>query len=131
VFDETLLDWVRRVHEHTRWTASVCSGSFVLGAAGLLRGLDATSHWRYLKDLPGVGANPVAERFVTRGKIITAAGVSAGIDMALALLAASTDDATAQAVQLALEYDPRPPFQAGSPETAPPGLTETASGLIG
>jgi transcriptional regulator GlxA family with amidase domain len=130
VSDQDLLGWVREAHEHTRWTTSVCTGSFVLGAAGLLNGLDATTHWGFLKDLGGVGANAVSERVVTQGKIVTAAGVSAGIDMALTLLAEATDETTAQTVQLAIEYDPHPPFNAGSPKTAPPGLTEPAMGLI-
>jgi transcriptional regulator GlxA family with amidase domain len=130
VSDQDLLAWVREAHEHTRWTTSVCSGSFVLGAAGLLNGLDATTHWGFLKDLGGVGAIPVSERVVTQGKIVTAAGVSAGIDMALGLLARATDATTAQTVQLAIEYDPHPPFNAGSPRTAPAGLTNAAMSLI-
>jgi transcriptional regulator GlxA family with amidase domain len=130
VFDQELLGWVREAHEHTVWTTSVCSGSFVLGAAGLLNGLKATTHWGFLKDLAGVGAQPVGERVVREGKIVTAAGVSSGMDMALGLLAMATDDATAQTVQLAIEYAPDPPFHAGSPETAPPELREPAMTLI-
>ncbi|MEQ4716060.1 DJ-1/PfpI family protein [Nonomuraea sp. B19D2] len=130
VSDEALLQWLRQAHEHTRWTTSVCSGSFVLAAAGLLKGLKATSHWAILDMLREHGAEPVSERVVTQGKVVTAAGVSAGIDMALTLLGQATDATTAQAVQLAIEYDPRPPFDAGSPRTAPEGLTELALKLI-
>jgi transcriptional regulator GlxA family with amidase domain len=130
VFDEPLLNWVREAHEHTRWTASVCSGSFVLGAAGLLNGREATTHWGWLEQLSGVGATPVERRVVTDGKIWTAAGVSAGIDMALALVAEAAGESTAQTVQLAIEYDPHPPFGAGSPRTAPPELAKPALDLI-
>ncbi|GAA3154647.1 DJ-1/PfpI family protein [Planomonospora alba] len=129
--DPALVGWVARAHEHTRWTASVCSGSFLLGAAGLLRGRRATTHWGWLDRLAGFGAEPVGERVVADGRVVTAAGVSAGIDMALTLLAEATDRETAQAVQLAIEYDPRPPFEAGSPKTAPAGLTDRALSLIG
>lgn len=128
--DSTLLGWIARAHERTRWTTSVCSGSFLLGAAGLLTGRKATSHWGWLDQLAGFGAEPVSERVVTDGKIVTAAGVSSGIDMALTLLAAMRDEETAQSVQLAIEYDPRPPFAAGSPKTAPAGLAEKAMALI-
>ncbi|WP_433442297.1 DJ-1/PfpI family protein [Nonomuraea sp. CA-141351] len=128
--DEALLGWVRQAHEHTRWTTSVCSGSFVLAAAGLLEGLKATTHWAILDMLRQYGAEPVNERVVSEGKVVTAAGVSSGIDMALTLLAQATDVTTAQAVQLAIEYDPQPPFNAGSPKTAPEGLSELALKLI-
>ncbi|MEV1172480.1 DJ-1/PfpI family protein [Nonomuraea sp. NPDC049784] len=128
--DEALLGWVRQAHEHTRWTTSVCSGSFVLAAAGLLEGLKATTHWAILDMLRQYGAEPVSERVVSEGKVVTAAGVSSGIDMALTLLAQATDATTAQAVQLAIEYDPQPPFNAGSPKTAPEGLSELALKLI-
>ncbi|NUP02140.1 MAG: DJ-1/PfpI family protein [Nonomuraea sp.] len=128
--DEALLGWLREAHEHTRWTTSVCSGSYLLGAAGLLTGLRATTHWGFLDGLPSFGAEPVSERVVVEGKVVTAAGVSAGIDMALMLLARTNDVETAQAVQLAIEYDPRPPFDAGSPATAPEGTAERAMSLI-
>ncbi len=108
----------------------MCSGSFLLGAAGLLTGRRATSHWGRLDQLAAFGAVPVGERVVHDGDIVTAAGVSAGIDMALSLLGRATDDRTAQAVQLAIEYDPQPPYRCGSPATAPAGLTETALSLI-
>ncbi|MCK2218106.1 DJ-1/PfpI family protein [Actinomadura sp. ATCC 31491] len=128
--DEALLGWIRRAHEHTSWTTSVCSGSLLLGAAGLLGGLRATTHWAVLDLLRQYGAEPVSERSVVQGKVVTAAGVSAGIDMALTLLAQARDEETAQTVQLAIEYDPQPPFDAGSPRTAPPGLTDRALHLI-
>lgn len=128
--DEALVGWIRQAHEHTRWTTSVCTGSLLLGAAGLLDGLTATTHWALLDLLRQVGAEPVSERVVTQGKIVTAAGVSAGIDMALSLLAQAADVETAQAVQLAIEYDPHPPFHAGTPRTAPEGTAERALKLI-
>ncbi|WP_169943975.1 DJ-1/PfpI family protein [Microbispora sp. H11081] len=128
--DSELLGWIARAHERTRWTTSVCSGSFLLGAAGLLKGLRATTHWGWLDQLAGFGAEPVSERVVVDGKVVTAAGVSSGIDMALTLLAAMRGEETAQVVQLAIEYDPRPPFDAGSPKTAPAGLADRALALI-
>jgi len=112
--DERLLEWVRTAHETSTWTASVCSGSVILGAAGLLSGRRATSHWAALPTLRAFGATPVGdERIVTEGKIVTCAGVSAGIDLALWLAARITDEPTARAVQLLLEYDPQPPFDSG------------------
>jgi putative intracellular protease/amidase len=128
--DPALVGWITHAHLHTRWTTSVCSGSFLLGAAGLLKGRKATTHWGWLEHLGGFGAEPVNDRVVLDGKIITAAGVSSGIDMALTLLAEARDVATAQTVQLAIEYDPQPPFDAGSPTTAPAGLVERALSLI-
>jgi transcriptional regulator GlxA family with amidase domain len=97
----------------------VCTGSLVLAAAGLLDGKRATSHWLALEQLRGLGAEAVSERVVFDGKLATAAGVSAGIDMALALVARIAGDTVAQAIQLGIEYDPQPPFDAGSPEQAP------------
>ncbi|MEV0429939.1 DJ-1/PfpI family protein [Micromonospora sp. NPDC049836] len=128
--DPALLGWISEAHEHTRWTTSVCSGSFLLAAAGLLNGVKATSHWGWLELLAGFGAEPVSERVVTDGKIVTAAGVSSGIDMALSLLAQADDATTAQTVQLAIEYDPQPPFDTGSPKKAPAELLEPALRLI-
>jgi len=116
--DERLLDWVRAVDEVTHWTTSVCTGSLVLGAAGLLEGRRATSHWAYRESLRDYGAEPVAQRVVEDGKYVTAAGVSAGIDMGLTLAARLTHDDVAKAIQLGIEYDPDPPFDAGSPEKA-------------
>jgi putative intracellular protease/amidase len=111
-----ILDWVRRAHETSRYTASVCTGSLVLGAAGLLDGLTATTHWAVYDELAKLGARPTAERVVEHldRRIITAAGVSSGIDMALRLSELLVDDIAAKAMQLMIEYDPQPPFDAGS-----------------
>jgi transcriptional regulator GlxA family with amidase domain len=117
--DEETLDWVRGVHEHTTFTTSVCTGSLVLAAAGLLDGLDATTHWMARDTLKQLGACPVEERVVEQGKLITAAGVSAGIDMALTLVDRLAGPEVAQAIQLGIEYDPQPPFDSGSPAKAP------------
>jgi putative intracellular protease/amidase len=122
--DDEILDWIRSVHETTQWTTSVCTGSLLLGAAGLLDGLEATSHWLALDQLPALGATPTLLRVVEQGKIITAAGVSSGIDMALRLAAHIAGDDVAQMIQLGIEYDPQPPFDAGSPEKAPAALVD-------
>ncbi|WP_329089787.1 MULTISPECIES: DJ-1/PfpI family protein [unclassified Streptosporangium] len=116
--DDKLLDWIRRMHRGSVWTTSVCTGSLLLGAAGLLTGLSATTHWAAIDVLESFGVTYTAERVVFQGKIVTAAGVSSGIDMALALTAHITDQTTAEAIQLAIEYDPQPPFDAGSPAKA-------------
>lgn len=120
------LDWLRTVHPTTTWTTSVCTGSLILGAAGLLDGLQATSHWLAYDQLRRLGATPVADRVVVdeAHRIVTAAGVSAGIDMGLTLAARIAGDAVAQAIQLAIEYDPRPPFDSGSPDRAPAEVVE-------
>ena len=122
--NETFLDWLRAVDATTAWTTSVCSGSLLLAAAGLLRDRRAASHWLTLDFLPQYGAEPTADRVVTDGKYVTAAGVSAGIDMALTLVGRIAGDEHAQAVQLLTEYDPRPPYDAGSPAKAPAHLVE-------
>ncbi|MBS1861370.1 MAG: DJ-1/PfpI family protein [Actinobacteria bacterium] len=122
--DEAVLDWIRHVDAGSRWTTSVCTGSLVLGAAGLLKGKRATGHWLYLDPLREYGADPVGGRWVEDGKYLTAAGVSAGIDMALHLVGLENGPAYAQAIQLAIEYDPQPPFDAGSPEKAPAPVVE-------
>jgi transcriptional regulator GlxA family with amidase domain len=122
--DAAVLDWLRAAHARSRWTTSVCTGSLILGAAGVLRGLRATCHWRWLDRLAEFGATPTAERVVTDGKVVTAAGVSAGIDMALRLAAAVAGEEYAQAIQLSIEYDPQPPFDAGSPTRAPARAVE-------
>lgn len=127
--DEEVLDWLRAAHETSTWTTSVCTGSLVLGAAGILEGKRATSHWAFRDRLRDYGAEPVAERVVVDGKVVTAAGVSAGIDMALTLAARIAGDEVAQAIQLGIEYDPEPPFDTGSPEKAPPALVEMVRGL--
>lgn len=115
-----LVDWVRAVHPTTRYTTSVCSGALVLGAAGLLDGLTATTHWSVLEDLRRYGALPTTQRVVEHldRRIITAAGVSSGIDMALRLMELLFDDVGAQAAQLMIEYDPQPPFSMGHPDLA-------------
>jgi putative intracellular protease/amidase len=117
--DERWLAWVREAHEHSTWTTSVCTGSLLLGAAGVLEGLRATSHWLELETLRDYGAEPTGERVVFQGKVVTAAGVSSGIDMALALLAEIVNEDAAKAIQLLIEYDPQPPFDSGSPDKAP------------
>ncbi len=122
--DPDILKWVKDVHDTSRWTTSVCTGSLLLGAAGVLRGLNATTHWLSLETLRSFEAKPVAARYVRAGKVITAAGVSAGIDMALHLVALECGDNVAQAIQLAIEYDPQPPFNAGSPKKAPKSVVE-------
>jgi putative intracellular protease/amidase len=119
-----LLDWIRAAHETTQWTTSVCTGSLLLGAAGLLKGLEATTHWAALDTLAELGARPTLQRVVVQGKIVTAAGVSSGIDMALTLVAKIAGDEFAQTVQLGIEYDPQPPFDAGSPTKAPAHIVE-------
>jgi putative intracellular protease/amidase len=114
-----VLDWLRVADQSSTWTTSVCTGSLILAAAGLLDGRRATSHWLALEELARLGAQPVEERVVFDGKLVTGAGVSAGIDMALSLAARIAGDTVAQAIQLGIEYDPQPPFNAGSPATAP------------
>ncbi len=122
--DERLIDWVKQVHAITTYTTSVCTGSLVLAAAGILDGLDATTHWMEMELLGELGAKPTGERVVERGKVWTAAGVSSGIDMALALVAKMNGPEVAQCVQLGIEYDPQPPFDAGSPEKAPQEIVD-------
>ncbi|HEU5194074.1 MAG TPA: DJ-1/PfpI family protein [Methylomirabilota bacterium] len=119
-----LLDWLRAAHETSQWTTSVCTGSLLLGAAGILKGLEATTHWAAHEQLRDFGATPTLKRVVEQGKVVTAAGVSSGIDMALTLIARIAGDELAQSVQLGIEYDPQPPFRAGSPETAPKHVVE-------
>jgi transcriptional regulator GlxA family with amidase domain len=119
-----LVDWIRTAHDTSTWTTSVCTGSLLLAAAGVLDGIDATTHWLARDELRELGALPVEERVVERGKVITAAGVSAGIDMALVLVARMTTDELAQAIQLGIEYDPQPPFSSGSPAKAPKEIVE-------
>ncbi|MER7580872.1 DJ-1/PfpI family protein [Kitasatospora sp. NPDC097691] len=121
--DGPVLEWLRAVDATTTWTTSVCSGSLVLGAAGLLAGRRATSHWACLEELAKFGAEPTGtERIVTDGKYATAAGVSAGIDLALSLTGRLAGDPVAEAIQLLIEYDPQPPYSAGSTATAPAEL---------
>jgi transcriptional regulator GlxA family with amidase domain len=122
--DAAVLDWLRTAHETTHWTTSVCTGSLVLAAAGILDGRRATTHWAYMDRLRELDAEPVTERVVEDGKVMTAAGVSAGIDMALTLTARIAGDEVAQAIQLGIEYDPQPPFDSGSPAKAPEPVLE-------
>ncbi len=122
--DTGMLDWLRHAHQRSRWTTSVCTGSLLLAAAGILEGLTATTHWLALGELGRFGATPVQRRVVREGKVITAAGVSAGIDMALTLAAEIAGEELAQAIQLGIEYDPQPPFGSGSPATASPAVVE-------
>jgi transcriptional regulator GlxA family with amidase domain len=122
--DDEVLGWLRDVHDGSTWTTSVCTGALVLGAAGILDGRRATTHWAYLDRLRELGADPVAERVVEDGKIVTAAGVSAGIDMALSLASRIAGERVAQSIQLGIEYDPEPPFDAGSPEKAPRDIVD-------
>ncbi len=117
--DEAMLGWVRTAHATSQFTCSVCTGSLVLGAAGILDGLEATTHWASMDLLGSTGARPTSRRVVEQGKVITAAGVSAGIDMALTLAARVAGDAVAKAIQLGIEYDPQPPFDSGAIEKAP------------
>jgi transcriptional regulator GlxA family with amidase domain len=130
-YGDPILAWIESIHPTTTFTTSVCTGSLLLGAAGLLNGLDATSHWAALEALEKYGARPTLERVVERGKIITAAGVSSGIDMALLLAARIAGDAVAQGIQLGIEYDPQPPFDAGSPAKAPAAVVEIVRANIG
>jgi transcriptional regulator GlxA family with amidase domain len=121
---EPLHAWIRDVHETSTWTTSVCTGALLLAAAGLLEGAPATTHWLARDQLAELGAKPVPDRVVEHGKIVTAAGVSSGIDMALHLVQTINGPEVAQAVQLGIEYDPEPPLDAGSPEKAPPEIVE-------
>lgn len=122
--NEALLDWLRSADATSTWTTSVCTGSLLLAAAGLLQGRRATSHWLALDALGRFGAQPTGERVVFDGKYVTAAGVSSGIDMGLTLVGRVAGDEHAQAVQLLTEYDPQPPYDAGSPHKAPAHLVE-------
>src|SRR5690348_6101866 len=122
--DPRLVQWLRQVHPTTTWTASVCTGSIYLAAAGILDGQDATTHWARAGELERHGARYTEQRVVERGKVITAAGVSAGIDMALTLLARLHGPEIAMGLQLGIEYDPQPPFDTGSPSKVPPEMVE-------
>jgi putative intracellular protease/amidase len=122
IADREIVDWIARLHEGTKWTTSVCTGALFLGAAGILEGLDATTHWASARRLEKYGARYTETRVVRQGKVITAAGVSAGIDMGLTLAALEAGDDFAKAVQLGIEYDPKPPFDCGSPSKAPAEL---------
>lgn len=119
-----IVEWARSVHPTTTWTTSVCTGALLLGAAGVLDGLDATTHWSAYDALASYGARPTEQRIVEQGKVVTAAGVSAGIDLALALVGLIDGRDMAEAIQLGLEYDPQPPYDSGSPSKARPEILE-------
>jgi transcriptional regulator GlxA family with amidase domain len=128
--DERIVQWLRRVHPTTTWTTSVCTGSIYLAAAGILDGQDATTHWARAGKLERLGAHYTEQRVVEHGKVITAAGVSAGIDMALTLLTRLQGPELAQMVQLGIEYDPHPPFDTGSPSKAPAEMVDAVRSLL-
>jgi len=125
-----IVDWVRDAHPHTRWTTSVCTGSLILGAAGLLDGLPAATHWFFRDELAKYGARPTDRRMVVDGRIATGAGSSAGIDLALTLVAEFAGPELAQGIQLALEYDPHPPFDSGSPGKAATPIVDVVSFMM-
>lgn len=122
--DGPVHEWLRAAHEQSTWTTSVCTGSLILAAAGLLEEKRATSNWQALEQLGELGVDVVEQRVVFDGKLATSAGVTAGLDMALALAAKVAGEQVAQAIQLGIEYDPEPPFDAGSPATAPAPVVE-------
>ncbi len=130
-YGDPIVPWLRAIHPTTTFTTSVCTGSLLLGAAGIITGLEATSHWAALSALEEYGARPTLQRVVEQGKVITAAGVSSGIDMALVLAARIAGDEVAQGIQLAIEYDPQPPFDAGSPAKAPAAVVAAVEARIG
>jgi transcriptional regulator GlxA family with amidase domain len=119
-----IVDWVRTAHPTTTWTTSVCTGALVLGAAGVLDGLPATTHWSAYDFLASYGATPTEQRVVEAGKVVTAAGVSAGIDLALDLVGRIDGRDMAEAIQLGIEYDPQPPYDSGAPSKARPEILE-------
>ena len=124
--DPRVIEWIAQVHKTTKWTTSVCTGALGLGAAGVLKGLNASTHWLAHDVLKQFGATPVKERVVRDGKVFTAAGVSSGIDMALTLVAEEFGANAAQLTQLLIEYDPQPPFDVGSPDKAPSAIVHEA-----
>jgi transcriptional regulator GlxA family with amidase domain len=126
-----IVDWIRSAHATTRYTTSVCTGALLLGAAGLLTGLRATTHWIAYDQLRVYGAEPTEQRVVVAGKVVTAAGVSAGIDLALTLVGWTHGAETAQAIQLGIEYDPQPPYDAGAPSKAPTAIRDLVAAVMG
>jgi transcriptional regulator GlxA family with amidase domain len=125
-----IVDWIRAAHETTTYTTSVCTGALLLGAAGVLDGLPATTHWVAYDHLRSYGAEPTEQRVVIEGKVATAAGVSAGIDLALTLVDRLHGAEVAQAVQLGIEYDPQPPHDTGAPSKAPAEIRDLVSSVI-
>ncbi|WP_432979540.1 DJ-1/PfpI family protein [Dactylosporangium sp. CA-233914] len=128
--DGELHEWLRTVDRTSAWTASVCTGSLILAAAGVLNGRQATTHWAAMEQLVEFGVTPSKQRVVIDGHYATAAGVSAGIDMALALAGLIAGDDVAQTVQLIIEYAPEPPYHAGSLESAPAAVVESATNKL-
>jgi transcriptional regulator GlxA family with amidase domain len=128
--DSAIVRWIRDAHPTTRYTTSVCTGSLLLGAAGLLDGLRANTHWSVTDLLESYGATAVRDRVVVEGRVITAAGVSAGIDMALTLVDLLHGREMAEAIQLGIEYDPQPPFDAGAPWKAPTEIVELVTAVM-
>jgi transcriptional regulator GlxA family with amidase domain len=128
--DDPVVRWLRAVHPTTTWTTSVCTGAIFLGLAGILDGLDATTHWSAYDRLAALGAHPTEQRVVERGRVITAAGVSAGIDMGLTLAAHLAGEDAARMIQLAIEYDPQPPFDSGAPSKVSPELLALVRSLF-
>ena len=126
-----IVDWIRTAHATTTYTTSVCTGALLLGAAGLLAGLRATTHWMAYDQLRAYGAQPTEQRVVIEGKVVTAAGVSAGIDLALTLVGWTHGVDTAQAIQLGIEYDPQPPYDAGAPSKAPAAIRDLVAAVMG
>jgi putative intracellular protease/amidase len=122
--DAEITDWISKAHETTKWTTSVCTGALILGACGILKGLDATTHWASAARLETFGARYTEKRVVRQGKIMTGAGVSAGIDMGLTLAALEVSEDFARAIQLGIEYDPQPPFDCGAPSKASPEIVQ-------
>ena len=129
--DASVLNWIQQIHQTTTWTTSVCSGSVILATAGILNGKKATSHWGTLAMLSDYGAIPTSERYIQEGKIITAQGVSAGIDMALFLVSQIVGVEKAKAYQLFIEYDPNPPFEAGTVSKADDATISLAKKMLG
>jgi transcriptional regulator GlxA family with amidase domain len=119
-----VVQFIKKIHSTTTWTTSVCTGSIFLAHAGILNGLTATTHWASYDRLQDLGAIPTEQRVIKQGKIITAAGVSAGIDMGLVLVAALEGEDMAKLIQLAIEYDPQPPFDSGAPSKVTPEFKE-------
>jgi cyclohexyl-isocyanide hydratase len=128
--DEETVAWVRAAGEQAQWVTAVCTGALLLGAAGLLKGYRATTHWASHHNLALFGAEPVRERYVFDRNRVTGGGVTAGIDFALALIAAIRGPDHAKFVQLSVEYDPQPPFDAGSPDKVEPAILERYKAMV-
>jgi transcriptional regulator GlxA family with amidase domain len=125
-----IVEWIREAHPHTTFTTSVCTGALLLGAAGVLEGLRATTHWLAYDHLRSYGAEPTEQRVVQEGKVVTGAGVSAGIDLALTVVGLLAGRETAEAIQLGIEYDPQPPFDSGAPSKAAVPIRELVTSLM-